>query len=185
MQRALAVVLGLVAALVACLFVLLARPSPRPESAEAVAIDPRPELRAILEELRGLRADLRVSSGGEARENVDAKPHRDVSLERALEKLVAALEAREATRAPSLAPRRSPAATGSATIDEIGSSNDDATAKHRFWTLQDIRDRYGEPEFTYVNGGTLRLMYRRPAAPSRSVEFELLDGVVVVVRQTN
>lgn len=181
MQRALAIVLGLVAALVACLFALLARPSSRAESGDVVSVDPRPELRAILEELRGLRADLRASISNAPREVVETKAQSDEQLERAIAELIAELRARDGTPGSRPTPRYAREADGYESIEAIVPDADNHK-KHLFWSLQEVRDRYGEPDWVNnTDDQRLILGYTRKVPP-KSVEFVIFQGLVIACR---
>lgn len=148
------------------------------------------EMRAILEELRGIRAELKVSSSSLAPESprtpVTKTAPDTASLERTVAELTEAVKAMGAGSARSSAiglAHKTAAAVGFDSIQAFCAAGAGAGTyrKHSFWTVQEVRDRYGEPTFIAVYDGKLALVYSYQTQDGKSHEarFEFFDGFVI------
>lgn len=141
--------------------------------------------KAIVEELKGLRADL-ASSAREITSRVPAAaaPANNTDLVAALKDLTAALRERLQSQGGNGRPQvLVPSATGLADHDALASADHKTLSPaHLFWTLPQIVERYGPPARVYEAGGELYVEYRGSNAQADPTEFHLHDGFVISVK---
>jgi hypothetical protein len=170
---------------------VIASEAPKAAPSTTVGADIDRALGDLLVELRGLRADLRNElRASSTREPAAAvKESAPTDLVTAMNELTRALHEQpvRGERAGTSLGVRSPAtATGFATLEDLfkpGKKPDGPAAGHLFWTLQDVIDRYGQPQFirTDERSGVLIVHYSKPDDPRSYWEFELYGGQVIDV----
>jgi hypothetical protein len=141
----------------------------------------------VVAELRGLRADL-LTAWQQARTREPASSAASTGsteLVAALKDLTAALHdqpVRGERAGAGLGVRRVPSAAGLSTLDELVQAKDQEqlSRSHRFWTLQDLIDRYGQPaSFNPQADGILQVWYS--AGENRFRSFSVYNGQVLWV----
>jgi hypothetical protein len=170
---------------------LLVDALPAPQSSASHS-DTDHALSDLIVEVRGLRADLRTGREPDHTREPAATGSKDERTEllAAIKELTTALHEQpvRGERAGSgLGVRSAPAAVGFPSLDELfkaKTSNHDVSRLHRFWTLQDLIDRYGEPGFLQPDPqqGVLYASYLKPGDNNASCRFALYDGQVIYVQ---
>jgi hypothetical protein len=145
----------------------------------------------LLAELRGLRTDLRSAmEAGHSREPIASRSNGgQKELLAALKELTAALHeqpVRSERAGSGLGVRSAGDAVGFSTLDALFNSKAsarDTSLLHRFWTLQDLIDRYGAPSALVPDQqqGVLFACYSKPGENDWSCQFALYNGQVIYV----
>ena len=163
-----------------------------PAPAKTAAEDTSGVLRELLEEVRGLRSDLRAERVVERapeppRVAATSESSAGTSLERELAELVELLRTRPGLAAKESGfPAHSREAAGFASREALAVADGNLSKPHAFWTMREVVERYGEPDFCGSEEGFFTLWYRRGAPEPRSpsanaIVFKFLDGLLVDV----
>lgn len=163
-----------------------------PSQSSASHSDVDHALADLIVEVRGLRADLRAGrEPGRTREPAATSSKGEPSdLLAAVKELTTALHdqpVRGERAGSGLGVRSAPAAVGFPSLDELfkaKTTNHDVSRLHRFWTLQDLIDRYGEPSYLTPDPaqGVLYASYLKAGDNNSSCRFALYNGQVIYVQ---